>query len=90
MTTISPETQAVLDELLKLPSEDRVFVAMTLLQSVDEIIGWEDDDAFFEELKRRDAEMDVEGNSLTREEFLAEVRRGLACRSASTAAPREK
>lgn len=90
MTTITSEAQVLLDGLLKLSSDDRLFAAMTLLQSVDGDTDAEDGDAFFEESKRRNAEMDIEGNSLTREEFMAEVRRGLACASASTLGSEQK
>ena len=81
MISIAPETQSVLDELLKLPQDQRLAVAQALWESLDESAKQphvDDEEAFLDELMRRDAEMEAGTNVMTREECMAAVRKDLA------------
>lgn len=60
--------------------------AVTPLTHAQLIAGLQDDENIFQELERRDAEMDIEGNSLTREECMAEIRRARRSASIDTSA----
>lgn len=93
MNSLAPETQSVLEELLKLPVDQRVAVAQALWESIDDSAKEpqiDDEEAFLEELMRRDAEMEAGIDVMTREEFMAAVHQERACRSASTRAPGQK
>jgi putative addiction module component (TIGR02574 family) len=85
MISMTPETQSVLDMLLKLPQDQRLAVAQALWESLDDSAmqpDVEDEEAFLEELMRRDAEMEAGIVSpLTHEELMASVRRDLECDS---------
>lgn len=93
MISIPPETQSVIDDALKLPLDQRVAVAQALWESIDDSAKQpqiEDEDAFMEELMRRNAEMEAGVNVMTREEFMAAIRQERACPPASTPSPKEK
>ena len=93
MISMTPESQSILDDLLKLPLDQRVAVAQALWESIDDSAKEpqiDEEEAFMQELMRRDAEMDAGINVMTREEFMAAVHQERACRSASTPAPGEK
>lgn len=91
MISVTPETQSILDGLLKLPQDQRLAVAQALWESLDDSAiqpDVEDEEAFLEELMRRDAEMEAGVVSpLTHEELMASVRRDLECDSATTPNP---
>ena len=93
MISISPKSQSALDELLKLPLDQRVAVAQALWASIDAAAlapQIEDDDAFFAELMRRDAEMEAgDVTPMTHQEIMAAVRRDLECDSPTTRKPAE-
>lgn len=95
MIAIADDTQLLLDRLLQLPAEQRVAVAMALWESIEDAEKpiWpdvENKDAFYEELMRRDAEMEAGINVMTEEEFMAAIRKDLACERASTPDQEEK
>ena len=90
MISITPETRSVLDELLKLPQDQRLAVAQALWQSLDDSAKEPhvDDEEFWKELMRRDAEMESGAVSpLTHEELMAAVRRELECDSPTSPNP---
>jgi putative addiction module component (TIGR02574 family) len=90
MIALESDTQTMLDRLLQLPTPQRIAVAMALWDSIadaDKPIrpDVEDEDAFYEELMRRDAEMEAgEVIELTHEEVMAELRKDLECDSVIT------
>ena len=80
---LSPSTTELLRQLLEQPPRDRIAAANILWDSIkvyDRYYGTPDEEAFFEELMRRDAEMEAGINVMTRDAFMAEVRRDLARR----------
>jgi putative addiction module component (TIGR02574 family) len=88
MIALASDTQSMLERLLKLPTDQRVAVAMALWGSVADVDkpirpDVEDEDAFYEELMRRDAEMEAGINVMTEEEFMAAIRKDLSCEPAS-------
>lgn len=91
MISMTPETQSVLDELLKLPLDQRVAIAQALWESIDDSAKEpqiDDEEAFMEELMRRDAEMESgEVMPMTHEELMAAVRKDLECDSPTTPSP---
>ncbi len=83
MISNSPETQSAIDELLKLPMDQRVAIAQSLWASIDEeakVPQIEDEEAFLAELMRRDAEMEAGVNVITHEEIMAAIRQDRAQR----------
>lgn len=89
MIAIAEDTKSMLDRLLQLPAEQRVAVAMALWNSIEDAEkpirpDVENETEFYEELMRRDAEMEAGINVMTEEEFMAAVRKDLACARAST------
>ena len=91
MISMTPEIQSVLDELLKLPLDQRVAIAQALWASIDDSAKQpqiEDEEAFMEELMRRDAEMESgEVTPMTHEELMTAVRKDLECDSPTTPSP---
>lgn len=91
MINLTAETQSVLDELLKLPQDQRVAVAQALWESIDDSAKEpriEDEEEFMEELMRRDAEMESgEVVPMTHEELMTAVRKDLECNSPTTPSP---
>lgn len=80
---LSPVTTELLRRLMEQPPRERIAAANALWDSIkvyDRYCGTPDEDAFYDELMRRDAEMEAGINVMTREEFMAEVRRDLARR----------
>lgn len=91
MIAIAPETQSLLDRLLALPANERIAVAQAVWDSLEvheRYCGTEDEEAFIEELMRRDAELESGAvTPLTHEELMAAVRKDLECDSATTRSP---
>jgi putative addiction module component (TIGR02574 family) len=92
MIALENETQTMLDRLLQLPTPQRIAVAMALWESIAEADkpirpDVEDEGAFYEELMRRDAEMEAgEVVELTHDEVMADLRKELECDSVITPA----
>lgn len=90
MIALENDTQTMLDRLLQLPTPQRIAVAMALWDSIVEADkpirpDVEDEEAFFEELMRRDAEMEAgEVVELSHEEVMADLRKELECDSVTT------
>jgi putative addiction module component (TIGR02574 family) len=78
---LTPETHDLLLQLLEKSPRERIAVANALWDSIkvdDEYRGTPDEDAFYEDLMRRDAEMEAgEVVELTHEEVMADLRREL-------------
>ena len=95
MIALTNDAQTMLNRLLQLPTDQRIAVAMALWESIEQADkptrpDVEDEDAFFEELMRRDAEMEAGINVMTEAEFMAAVRKDLACERGSTPEQEEK
>lgn len=95
MIALTNDAQTMLNRLLQLPTDQRIAVAIALRESVEQADkpirpDVEDEDAFFEDLMRRDAEMEAGINVMTEAEFMAAVRNDLACERASTSEQEEK
>lgn len=79
MLALESDTQSMLDRTLQLPTARRIAVAMALWDSIAESDkpirpDVEDEEAFFEELMRRDAEMEAGINVVSHEELMEELR----------------
>lgn len=78
---LTPETHDLLLQLLEKSPRERIAVANALWDSIkvdDEYRGTADEDAFYEELMRRDAEMEAgEVVEVTHEEVMADLRKQL-------------
>jgi putative addiction module component (TIGR02574 family) len=95
MIALENDTQTMLDRLLQLPTPQRIAVAMALWDSVADADkplrpDVDDEEAFFEELMRRDAEMEAGINVMTREEFMRAIQEERACKSSSTSLHSER